>query len=130
MLILPLHVTHNLLTHTVQAFDVTLGKDVSGRPTSVQGADYPITDANVQPAGYKQIALLPEGARSDGVQVFHTRTQVKAADVRNGATNGVQTYIRHNDEIWKVWAIENWKPHSAIGRYLLTKYVNIDGSIT
>lgn len=130
MLILPLHVTHNLLTHTVQAFDVTFGRDASGRPTITQGANYPITDANAQPAGDKLIALLPEGAQSNGVLVFHTRAPVKAADNANGSTNSVQTYVRHNGDIWKVWAIQNWKPHSAIGRYLLTKYVNIDGSIT
>ena len=130
MLILPLHVTHNLLTHTVQAFDVTHGRDVSGRPTITQGADYAITDANVQPAGDKLIALLPEGAMSNGAQVMHTRASIKAADVRNGQSFGVQTYIRHNGEIWKAWAIQNWKPHSPIGRYILTKYVNVDGTIT
>jgi len=129
MLILPIHVTHNLLTHTVQAFDVTFGRDAAGRPTIAQGADYPITDANVQPASYKQVALLPEGAQTDGTQVFHTREPVKAASNTNGAANGVQTYIRHNGDLWKVWAIQNWKPHASIGRYLLTRYVNIDGSI-
>lgn len=129
MLILPLHITHNLLTHTVVAFDVVHGRDAAGRPTITQGADYPITDANVQPASYKQIQLLPEGAQSDGTQVFHTRAEVKAADNSNGSTNQVQTYIRHNGDIWKLWAIQNWKPHSRIGRYLLTRYVNVDGSI-
>lgn len=130
MLILPLHVTHNLLTHTVKAFDVLHGRDVSGRPTITQGVDYDITDANVQPATYKLIQLLPEGAQSDGTQVMHTRAIIKAADVRNGSSSGDQTYIRHNGDIWKAWAIQDWKPHSVIGRYLLTRYVNIDGTIT
>lgn len=130
MLILPLHVTHNLLTHTVQAFDVVHGKDAAGRPVITQGGDYDITDANAQPARYKDIQLLPEGAQSDGALVFHTRTTLKAADVSNGASTGDQTYIRHNGDIWKVWGIQNWKPHSAIGRYILTRYVNIDGTIT
>lgn len=129
MLILPIHLTHNLLTHTVNAFDVTLGRDAAGRPTITQGPDYDITDANVQPANYRQIALLPEGAQSDGAQVFHTRAPVKAADNSNGSTNSVQTYIRHNGDLWKVWAIQNWKPHASIARYMLTRYVNVDGSI-
>lgn len=130
MLILPLHVTHNLLTHTVQAFDVVHSKDSAGRPVIAQGDDYPITDANAQPARYKDIQLLPEGAQSDGALVFHTRAELKAADVRNGASSGVQTYVRHNGDIWKVWGTQNWKPHSPIGRYILTRYVNIDGTIT
>lgn len=129
MLILPIHVTHNLLTHTVVAFDVVFDRDVSGRPTVAQGADYNITDANVQPAGDKLIALLPEGAQSNGALVMHTRAAIKAADVRNGSSTGDQTYIRHNGDIWKAWAIQNWKPHAVIGRYLLTRYVNVDGSI-
>lgn len=130
MLILPLHVTHNLLTHTVIAFDVVHGRDAAGRPTITQGTDYNITDANAQPARYKDIQLLPEGAQSDGALVFHTRAPLKAADVSNGSSSGDQTYIRHNGDIWKVWGIQNWKPHSPIGRYILTRYVNIDGTIT
>lgn len=130
MLILPLHVTHNLLTHTVAAFDVVHGRDVSGRPTIVQGADYNITDANVQPAGDKLVALLPEGAQTDGAQVMHTAVQLKQATNVNGSTSGDQTYIRHNGDIWKVWAVQNWKPHAKLGRYILTRYVNVDGTIT
>lgn len=130
MLILPIHVTHNLLTHTVVAFDVTHGRDAAGRPTIVQGADYNITDANAQPAGDKLVALLPEGAQADGALVLHTRAQVKAAGNVNGSTSGVQTYIRHNGDIWKVWGIQNWQPHAKIGRYILTRYVNVDGTIT
>lgn len=130
MLILPLHVTHNLLTHTVQAFDVTHGRDASGRPVITQGANYAITDANVQPASYKLIQLLPEGAQSDGALVMHTRKAISIADNANGSSTGVQTYIRMNGDIWKAWQVQNWKPHSPIGRYILTKYVNVDGTIT
>ena len=130
MLILPIHVTHNLLTHTVQAFDVVHGRDVSGRPNVTQGADYAITDANVQPAGDEAIALLPEGAQADGAQVMHTRKLLQYATNVNGSSSGNQTYIRHNGEIWKVWAIQDWRPHAKIGRYILTRYVNVDGTIT
>ncbi|MGH8441067.1 MAG: hypothetical protein ACRERW_18765 [Pseudomonas sp.] len=130
MLILPLHVTHNLLTHTVTAFDVSFTKDVAGRPLVAQGADYSITDANVQPASYKMVQLLPEGAQADGALVMHTRATISIAGNVNGASSGVQTYIRMNGDIWKAWQVQNWKPHSPIGRYLLTRYVNVDGTIT
>lgn len=130
MLILPLHVTHNLLTHVVAAFNVTYGRDAAGRPTIVQGADFNISDANVQPAGDDLVALLPEGAQSDGALVMHTREQIRIATNVNGATNDVQTYIRFNGNIWKAWAAQDWAPHAVIKRYILTRYVNIDGSIT
>lgn len=130
MLILPIGVTHNLLTHTVQGFDVTHGRDASGRPAVTQGANYDIRDANVQPASDKLIALLPEGAQADGALVMHTKRVLFSATNANGSTSGVQTYIRHNGDIWKVWGIQNWKPHAVIGRYLLTRYVNVDGGIT
>lgn len=129
MIILPLHVTHNILTHPVQAFDVSHLVDARGRHSVVQGADYTITDANVQPAGYRVLAMLPEGAQADGVQVMHTRADIKEATNVNGSTSGVQTYIRHNGDIWKATSLENWKPHSVIGRFLLTRYVNVDGGI-
>ena len=129
MLILPLHVTHNLLSHTVVAFTVTHSRDAAGRPVIAQGANFNITDANVQPASDKLVALLPEGAQADGTLVMHTRTVLSEATNANGSTTGVQSYIRHNGDIWKVWGIQNWQPHAVIGRYLLTRYVNVDGSI-
>jgi hypothetical protein len=129
MLILPLHVTHNLLSHAVVAFNVTHSRDASGRPVIVQGANFNITDANVQPASDKLVALLPEGAQADGTLVMHTRAVLSEATNANGSTTGVQSYIRHNGDIWKVWGIQNWQPHAVIGRYLLTRYVNVDGSI-
>lgn len=129
MMILPLHVTHNMLTHTVPAFDVTHGRDASGRPQVTQGADYNITDANVQPAGDDLVALLPEGAQSDGALVMHTAAAIKVATNVNGSSIGEQTYIRHNGNIWKAWAVQNWAPHAKLGRYILTRYVNVDGGI-
>lgn len=130
MLILPIHVTHNLLTHTVVSFTVTHSRDASGRPVVVQGSDFNITDANLQPASDRLIALLPEGAQADGTLVMHTRLTLFEATNVNGSASGAQSYVRHNGDIWKVWGIQNWKPHAVIGRYLLTRYVNIDGSIT
>lgn len=130
MLILPLHVTHNLLTHTVASFTVTHTRDASGRPVIVQGSDFNITDANLQPASDRLIALLPEGAQADGTLVMHTRRTLFTATNLNGSVTGAQSYVRHNGDIWKVWGIQNWKPHAVIARYLLTRYVNIDGSIT
>lgn len=129
MLILPLHVTHNLLSHGSHAFDVTHGRDASGRPVITQGTDYQITDASIQPAGDDLVALLPEGAQSDGAQILYTAYPVKIATNVNGSTSGDQTYIRHNGNIWKAWAIQDWAPRGPLNRYILTRYVNVDGSI-
>lgn len=129
MLVLPLHVTHNILSHAAMAFDVSHTRDTAGRPVVVQGLDYRIGDFNLQPASDDQIKLLPEGAQSDGALVAHTRSKLKTANVVNGLTENVQTYVRHNGNIWKVWAIQDWNQHSVIGRYILTKYVDIDGII-
>lgn len=129
MLILPLHVTHNILTHAVTAFDVTNSRDAAGRPLASQGDDYTVHDANVQPASDDLVALLPEGAQTDGVLVMHTRVRLKIATNRNGSQVGEQSYIRMNDNVWKVWAIQDWRPHAVIQRYLLTRYIDIDGQI-
>lgn len=129
MLILPLYVTHNLLIHGNWAFDVEHRRDAAGRPIIIQGVDYRITDSNTQPASDELVALLPEGAETDGAQVMHTAFPIKIATNVNGATSGFQTYVRHNGNIWKAWAIQDWAPHNRLKRYILTRYVNIDGSI-
>lgn len=121
MLLLPLHVTHNLLTHVEQVFEVTYGRDAEGASTAVQGADHAVS-MNLQPAGPKLVALLPEGAQGDGAKVMHTSAPIYVAD--NDGT-GMQTYVRHGGEVWKVNQVENWQPHSPIGRWLLTRHLDI-----
>lgn len=130
MLILPLQVTHNQLAHGSPAFDATHGRDAAGRPSIVQGADYQIADASIQPAGDDLVALLPEGAQTDGAQLMYTAYPVKIATNVNGSTSGVQTYVRHNGNIWKAWSIQDWAPRGSLNRYILTRYVNVDGNIT
>lgn len=121
MLRLPIHVTHNLLSHPVVLFDVTYGRDGTGEATAAIGPDRTIV-GNLQPADYRQLQLLPEGAQSEGAKVFHTDAPVYMAD--NG--EGVQTYIRHGGQVWKIHAVEDWSPHATIGRWLATRHLDIN----
>ena len=129
MIVLPIQVTHNVLVHSAVAFDVTHGRDAYGRPAILQGVDYTITDFNIQPASDDLVKLLPEGAQSDGTLVAHTRAKLKVAGITSAATNNVQTYVRFNGNIWKTWATQDWNPHTLIGRYILTRYVDVEGVI-
>lgn len=121
MLKLPIHVTHNLLSHPVVLFDVVYGRNAEGEAAATQEPDRTVV-GNLQPAGYRQLQLLPEGAQTEGAKVFHTDAPVFVCD--NG--QGRQTYIRHGGQNWKCIAVEDWSPHATIGRWLATRHLDIN----
>jgi hypothetical protein len=118
---LPLQVTHNLLKHPVTVFEVVYGRNGEGEAQPAVGPDTTIS-ANVQPAGYRVLQLLPEGAQTEGAMVMHTDAPIYVAD--NGQPR--QTYVRHAGQIWKATSVENWTPHSRIGRWILTRHLDIN----
>jgi hypothetical protein len=128
MLRLPLHVTHNLLRGPVTVFDVEYARDVLGKSTIEQEADHTIM-AGLQPAGDDIIALLPEGAQSDGAKVLHTTSPVFMATNVHGGLIGRQTFVRHGGQLWKTWRTQDWSDHSPIGRWILVRYVDVTGAI-
>lgn len=121
MLKLPLHVTHNLLKHPITVFVVVYGRNSEGEATATQLEDY-VIQGNLQPAGYRQLQLLPEGAQTEGAKVLHTDLPIYVSD--NG--QGMQTYIRHGGQVWKVHAVEDWSPHATIGRWLATRHLDVN----
>lgn len=131
MIVLPVNLAANLFSSKHVAFDATLGRNVRGEATVVQSADRDIFGA-IQPPSDKTVALLPAGAVADGVLIMHTASVINLATPRNGAVDTLQTYVRHEGEVWKVWALQGWTPHVAGGvkRYYLTKYLDPNGLIT
>lgn len=125
---LPVRAALNIFATPVTAFDIT-GSRVDGRWVPVQEADRKIKAA-IQPADDKTVALLPEGAESDGAQILHTSAAVAAYDVTNDSEETRQTYVRHAGEVWKLWKTQNWALHTAggINRYILTKYRDVDNT--
>lgn len=128
-IVLPLMVVHSLLRDSFQFFDVVFARDSLGRETRVQEPDRRLM-AGVQPAGYATLKLLPEGQQQDGALVVHCDTRLYVATAENGAVKGRQTYLRRPDgTTWKCWREQRWNPHSNIGRWVFTKYVNLDGGV-
>lgn len=127
MIVLPLNPVLNLFGSSVTVFDVVQGRDSDGIPIDAT----PSPDRNIfgiiQPAGDKDIRLLPEGQQSDGAYILHTPAPVFAADNVQGGESNRQTYVRHAGNIWKVWRIQKWNPHQRIARYIITRYVNVNG---
>lgn len=123
MLRLPIHVTHAVLSHLETMFDVVYSRNAMGVPVAAVEADRREV-VNLQPAGDELLALLPEGAQTDGAKVMHTVAPVYVAT--NG--QGRQTYVRHGGQVWKAHAVQNWQPHSRIGRWLLTRHLDVNQS--
>lgn len=111
---------------TMTAFDEVNSRNARGEGSRVTEADRRIYGV-IQPAGDKLTALLPQGSQTAGAMVMHTSHPVTACDL-SGTTGstGRQTYIRHAGEIWRVWGIQTWAPHTSINRYLLTKHARTD----
>ena len=129
MLILPLQVTHGMLSHPIVGFDVVWSRNARGEPSEVQEADRTFV-GNLQPAKYKDVKLIPEGAQAGGVLVLHAAiTEISMAGNRNGGQDNRQTYVRSNGDVWKVSSRQNWNPHSQIGKWLLTRYVDVSGAV-
>lgn len=125
MILLPLGVPLALFGSTVTVFDIEHTRDVRGEGSQVRDPDRTLSGV-VQPAGDKLTQLVPEGARSDGAMVLHSADPtIVAADLSAQGSTGRQTYMKHADEVWKVWALQDWRPHTAIRRFLLTKYVGV-----
>lgn len=122
MIRLPIQVTHAVVSHVVVAFDVSYGRDDIGTSAATQYPDREIV-ANLQPAGDELLQLLPEGAQTDGAKVMHTVAPIYVAT--NG--QGMQTYVRHGGQVWKAHAVQDWEPHASIGRWILTRHLDIDG---
>ncbi len=130
MILLPVNIPVAIFGSTLVAFDVVFSRDALGEPAAAQEANRNIFGP-IQPAGDKLIDLLPEGAQSSGAMIVHTAGVLTAADLSNNVDSGRQSFIRHAGEIWKVWGLQSWAPCAGpIQRYLLTKYVNINGNIT
>lgn len=126
MIKLPVQLAHDIFASAVTAFDIVHERNLRGEGSKLVEADRPIVGV-IQPAGDKTIALVPEGARSDGAMVLHSADlTIVAADLTQTASTGRQTYVRHVGEVWKVWGLQDWNPHTAIRRYLMTKYVHAD----
>lgn len=128
MIILPLFPAFNLFASKVVVFDVVQGRDADGIPIdATPEADRNIS-AVIQPAGDKDVRLLPEGQQSEGAYVMHTAAAVSAADNAQNAQTQRQTFVRHSGNIWKVQKIQDWTPHQKIARYIITRYVNTNGN--
>lgn len=125
---LPVRAVLNIFATPIICFDITSEK-VKGRDVTNQDADRKIKGV-IQPADNKAIALLPDGAESDGAQVLHTAAAVSAYDVTNNGEVKRQTYVRHAGEVWKLWRVQNWAIHTGnINRYILTKYRDVNNTI-
>lgn len=59
--------------------------------------------------------------------VYGGEASVLAGSMGTGA--GVQTYVRRAGKLWKAWGVGDWRPHTNIGRYILTQYFDSDAVI-
>jgi len=125
---LPVRPAYNLFKSTITAFDVVQGRDADGVPIDATPEADRQFQGVIQPAGDRHVNLTPAGAESDGEYILHTDAAVSAADNYQGGQNQRQTFVRHNGNIWRLWKIQGWAPHQRIARYVLTRYVNVNGN--
>lgn len=124
-MILPTYLAVNIFSRNITAYDKTQSL-VVGRVQTVKEANRSIRGV-IQPATDKDIALLSDGAVSEGTLVLHTSSTVSAYDLSQNNQNQRQTYVIYSGEHWRLTAIQNWSDkNGGTNRYILTKSVSID----
>ena len=112
-------------THT--AYDVTTTYDANDRAQEVRGANYTVY-GSFQPAGPKELAILPEGDVSKGVCVFLTQNTLSFHDTtEQGGALGVQSFIVQDSDTWRVKALGAWNRYTTHRRYLCVKFLELGG---
>lgn len=115
MISLPLGVPMSLFASALTVYDETNTRNARGEGSRTVSESRTISGV-IQPAGDRALRLLPQGAVPDGAMVLHTAAPVHTGE---GAT---QTYLQHAGQVWRVWAVQAWAPHTTIGRYLCTRH--------
>lgn len=125
MIILPLMPAINLFASSITVYDL-VGERVAGRWQQTAEPERTISGV-IQPADERALSVLPEGDRSDGAVLIHTRARLNWYDVEQGATCNRQTFIRHGGSLWRVVKPQDWSTNTpGIWRYIATRYVNND----
>lgn len=91
-----------ILGNVVTVFEKT-ETIVNHRPVDTTGADRQIFGV-IQPAGPRDLELLPEGDRTNGSIVVHSQSQLYISD--RGTTS--QSFIRHDGLVYRVAALAPW----------------------
>lgn len=125
MIILPVMPAISLFATSITVYDL-VGERVAGRWKATAEPDRTISGV-IQPADDRTLSVLPEGDRSDGAVLIHTRTQLNWYDVEQGATANRQTIIRYGGSLWRVVKLQDWTGSTAgLRRYIATRYLNND----
>lgn len=124
---LPLAAAADLFVEKFNAYD-TVSTKTLGRWNAVKDPDKVISGV-IQTDSEKAVSLGSDGALSDGNLMLHTRATVSANDLSQDGQTLTQTYVRYKGEIWKLSTLTNWRDKTEnYGKFLLTKYTNIDES--
>lgn len=91
-------------------------KDDATRDFCISGSIQPLTD--------KELKVLPEGDVSAGDMVLYTEDELKIADTSElTGLQPDQTYIKENDEVWRVKKLMDWDRNSGFRKYIIEKFV-------
>ena len=125
MIMLPLMPAMHLFATSITVYDL-VGERVAGRWKAAAEPDRTISGV-IQPADERVLSVLPEGDRSDGAVLIHTRARLSWYDVEQGATVNRQTIIRHGGSLWRVVKPQDWTGSTpGLWRYIATRYLNND----
>lgn len=109
------HEAIGIFGRTIAVYDIA-ETVVNHRAIKTPGADYNIFGV-IQPAGERDLQILPEGDRTSGAIVVHTKDDLKIAD--SGST--AESYVRHRGKVYRVRALAPWDDQE-FRRYVATTW--------
>lgn len=125
---LPVGPAIDIFAKKLTAYKVKSGYDVNRRwQEGFAQPDFTLTGV-FQPADDKALQHLPDGDRSKGASILHTRCKLPITDTSElTGQEKDQLFIKNGGEVWRVVKQQDWKVHGNFYRYICVKYLDSKG---
>jgi hypothetical protein len=118
--------TVNDFRRTIHNFGMTLEVTRFQSPTIVKGrVQAPVVDStfeicgSIQPMTPKDLQLLPEGSRVEGLKKLYTDAELKTLEDPGGSD--MPDRIEYRDVVYKVDRTSDWHDHGCYHKYVLVR---------
>lgn len=109
----------------ITAFERTGSYDSNRRWVDGEDSREWCFSGSIQPASAKELRLMPEGDRSGGTYILFTTEKLDVADTSELAgQNPSNTFIKEEDDIWRVMYLMDWNRNTGHRRYVLKRFID------
>jgi hypothetical protein len=83
-----------------------------------------------QAADDKDLQLLPEGDRSKGASILHTKRKLPITDTSQlKGQETKQVFVKDGGEVWRVLKLQDWDSNAGFYRYICVRHLETKGHL-